>query len=337
VVLYQRTQFEISISKDTVDVIGTSGARIRSAALLAKEPGSFWVGSFKKYLLQLASKDQSSSLSTDASESSESLWANFPVKESLWRKMKSFRLDIDIPGLRRQATSATEISENFILSFDMVHRVTEYLETIRQHIKNLEIFVRISRIRAYPVAVISRVLNAILQSFSNLWSVKRLKICLAITSVRDLSFDVLEGPLHEVEEIFPGDASTLQDTLKELRIKIARYKHQTLLSSDRNIPEKPMMRSALYHLEAVLQVLYHPLIFSFIQQEANQLKEAHTLAVIAEHKRDLNKFRDSYSRISHALDLYTRTQGNIARAISRRVQSKLHELNSTDNDPAELA
>ncbi|KAL2803317.1 hypothetical protein BJX63DRAFT_77051 [Aspergillus granulosus] len=251
--------------------------------------------------------------------------------------MKSFYIDINIPGrLPQQVNSATEFLESCILGFDMVRRVAEYLEIIRPHTRTLDIVVRIIRIRTYPVAIISRFINVVLHCFSNLWSMRQLKINLAITSIKDSLFDVLEGPLHTVEETFQHDASTLQNTLKELRTKIARHRSQTPLSPDKHPPEKPMMRSVLYHLEAVIQVLCHPLYFSFIRQEANKLKEAHTSAIIAEHKRDLNKFRDAYSQISYVLDSYMRTQGALARIISQQVQNKLRELNPTDADSAEI-
>jgi hypothetical protein len=293
------------------------------------------VAGFKRDLFELVSPDKSSSLSTDVMKGSERLWANFPVTKPLWRKMKSFRVDIDIAGLP-QAISATKISENFILGFDMVRRVAEYLETIRPGIRTLDVIINISHIRAYPVAVISRFINAILDSFSNLWSIKQLRIYLAIRSIQDSLFNLLEGPLHQVEESFRRDASTLQNNIKELRMKVARYERQTSPSPDKYPPEKPKMRNVLYHLEKVIQVLHHPLILSFIRREVNQLKEAHTSAIIAQHRSDVNRLRDAYSRISQILGSYTRIQGNIARSISQQVQNKLHELNLTDGDPAEF-
>jgi hypothetical protein len=152
----------------------------------------------------------------------------------------------------------------------MVRRVAEYLETIRPGIRTLDVIINISRIRAYPVAVISRFINAILDSFSQLWSIKQLGIYLAIRSIQDSLFNILEGPLHQVEESFRRDASTLQNNIKELRMKVARYKRQTAPSPDKHPPEKPKMRNVLYHLETVIQVLHHPLILSFIRQEAGQ-------------------------------------------------------------------
>ncbi|KAL4788953.1 hypothetical protein BDV19DRAFT_374857 [Aspergillus venezuelensis] len=335
-VLYQQTQFGIHITEDAVDILGISRARVQSPLLLSHELGSNCTAGFIEYLLRIRSRNPSSSPSTSFSKSLGQLWANFPVKEPLWRKMKSFHIDINIPGLSQQNHTATEISENMILGFDMVCRVAEYLEVIRPNIRNLDIVVRIFRIRAYPVAIISQFINAVFHSFSNLWSLKHLKIYLAFTSIQESLFDVLSGPLHKVEEAFRYDALILRDTVKELRIKITQHKSQTPLSSDRHPLAKPIERGNLYHLEAILQALYHPLMFSFIQQEANRLKEAHKSAVIAEYKRELDKFGDAYSQISHVLESYKCAQDRLARIISQRVQTNLRELNSTDDDPTKI-
>lgn len=325
VILYQKMQFEIYITKQVVAIANISHSRVQKSSesfVSCAFPGTGLMVTLNQTLWQLKSLSSYASniaMAATTTPTQQPLWKNFPVKESLWRRMRRFRIEIVLPHLPDRGSS----SEAMFLLLDMIHRVVEYIGMISSHIRSLDIILDLFPISPLPLRDQSRIIGGLLRHLWRVWDMKKLKLYLAFTSnqAHQSLFNVLEDPYYKIQGFFQDESSVLQEQLKECRTRITQHQSAGSCHTDHFQPPLVIPRFALYQLEVALEAIYHPLVFSYINRQGEQqLQAAHHLAIKAVLKQDLQEFRGACDQILKVLDAYIQAQANLTQIIARNIQ-----------------
>ena len=301
VILYQHFKFGISITPDSVTICNINRTRLKPQLIASDHDFDTLVQS-REGLRKLLSR-----LNTGIA-SSLYRWDNFPIDDSIWCRIRSFKVEV-ILGVNHRVPRGQGKGEavRVALCCDMVRRVVERFQSIGR-IKELEIIIRPGQWEGCEALGAAAIL---LRQFYSMPNPRSLKISVIENDFYSFSgFSSTEGILSK-NPVFQRVVETLQDQMASSQTKaplpLTRHRHVVPLA-------------ALMKIETLVQLFSHPLISGFLCLNLFQMiNSLHANAIHARETGNLPAFREVCDQIEKLVVDFSERQLSVQRRISEGV------------------